>query len=64
MSPPRVKCPTCRRELDWATSPSRPFCSERCRLVDLGAWVSEQRVIPGEAADPESELPGNESAPD
>ena len=50
MSPARVKCPTCRRELDWTTAPFRPFCSERCRLVDLGAWLTEQRVIPDTSA--------------
>ncbi len=55
MAPPYIKCPTCRRELDWATADSRPFCSERCRLVDLGAWVSEQRAIPGEPADPDAD---------
>jgi uncharacterized protein len=48
MSPARVKCPTCHRDLDWDTAPFRPFCSERCRLIDLGAWLSEQRAIPGE----------------
>jgi uncharacterized protein len=48
MSPQAVKCPTCRREMDWSSSPFRPFCSERCRLIDLGAWLSEQRAIPGE----------------
>jgi len=36
--------------LDWETAPFRPFCSERCRLIDLGAWLSEQRAIPGESA--------------
>ena len=42
-----VKCPTCRRSVEWSdASPYRPFCSERCRLVDLGAWFSEQRAIP------------------
>ena len=50
MSLPTVNCPTCGRELEWAGAPFRPFCSERCRLVDLGAWVSEQRAIPGESA--------------
>jgi endogenous inhibitor of DNA gyrase (YacG/DUF329 family) len=35
--------------LDWDTAPFRPFCSERCRLIDLGAWLSEQRAIPGES---------------
>ncbi|HKD53993.1 MAG TPA: DNA gyrase inhibitor YacG [Steroidobacteraceae bacterium] len=54
MSPVRVKCPTCQRELDWATAPFRPFCSERCRLIDLGAWLSEQRAIPGDSAPEES----------
>jgi uncharacterized protein len=51
MSPARVKCPTCHRDLDWDTAPFRPFCSERCRLIDLGAWLSEQRAIPGENAE-------------
>jgi uncharacterized protein len=50
MSPPSVKCPTCQRELEWEHAPFRPFCSERCRLIDLGAWLSEQRAIPGESA--------------
>lgn len=65
MSPLFVMCPTCRRKLDWETAGSRPFCSERCRLVDLGAWVSEQRVIPGEPAVLESgEAPDPDSVPD
>ena len=50
----RVKCPTCRRELDWETAPYRPFCSDRCRLIDLGAWLSERHAIPAEDAPPES----------
>ena len=49
MSPATVTCPTCGRDLDWAGAPFRPFCSERCRLIDLGAWFSEQRAIPGES---------------
>ncbi|HTO42749.1 MAG TPA: DNA gyrase inhibitor YacG [Burkholderiales bacterium] len=48
MSPARVKCPTCQRDLDWEAAPFRPFCSERCRLIDLGAWLTEQRSIPGD----------------
>ncbi len=52
MAPPRVKCPTCQRLLDWEHAPYRPFCSERCRLIDLGAWLSGQRAIPGEPAHP------------
>jgi endogenous inhibitor of DNA gyrase (YacG/DUF329 family) len=46
---PIVKCPTCNRELEWSSaSPYRPFCSERCKLIDLGAWLSEERSIAGE----------------
>jgi len=36
--------------LDWESAPFRPFCSERCRLIDLGAWLSGQRAMPGESA--------------
>jgi uncharacterized protein len=61
MSAARVKCPTCGRELEWATTPARPFCSERCRLIDLGAWLSEQRSIAGES--PTAETPFTESEP-
>jgi uncharacterized protein len=66
MSPTRVKCPTCHREIDWSASPFRPFCSERCRLIDLGAWLSEQRGIPGdrptgEPGSDEEEQPPNEA---
>jgi endogenous inhibitor of DNA gyrase (YacG/DUF329 family) len=44
-----VTCPTCQRKVAWSPdSPFRPFCSERCRLIDLGAWVSEERSIPGD----------------
>jgi len=50
MAVQRVKCPTCQREIDWSQSPFRPFCSERCRLIDLGAWLTEKHAIPGEAA--------------
>jgi len=54
----RVKCPTCKRELDWSEEfPWRPFCSERCKLVDLGAWVAGDRAIAGE---PEEQPPDND----
>jgi endogenous inhibitor of DNA gyrase (YacG/DUF329 family) len=52
MSPARVRCPTCRRETAWDGA-FRPFCSERCRLIDLGAWLSEQRSIPGDSTEPQ-----------
>lgn len=42
-----VKCPTCGAPVAWGPeAPFRPFCSERCRLIDLGAWASESYRIP------------------
>jgi uncharacterized protein len=53
-----VKCPTCGRSIEWSeVSPFRPFCSERCKLIDLGAWFSEQRGIPDEKSPDDSEEP-------
>lgn len=47
----QVKCPGCGKPLDWNSAGRwRPFCSERCKLIDLGAWISEQHAIPGEPA--------------
>ncbi|WP_054773187.1 DNA gyrase inhibitor YacG [Methylogaea oryzae] len=44
-----VKCPTCRKPVPWLPSQRyRPFCSERCKLIDLGEWANEGHVIPGE----------------
>ena len=52
-----VKCPTCRKMHEYdIKSPFRPFCSERCKLIDLGAWASGDYRIestPG-TADPEA----------
>ena len=49
----RVPCPICRRETPWEGNPFRPFCSERCRMIDLGTWAGEGYRIAGEAAVPE-----------
>lgn len=40
-----VKCPTCKRVGDWFAGEFGPFCSKRCRLVDLGKWFSEENKI-------------------
>ncbi len=43
-----VDCPTCGAPVEWsAASAFRPFCSERCKLIDLGAWAAEEHAIPG-----------------
>jgi endogenous inhibitor of DNA gyrase (YacG/DUF329 family) len=41
-----AKCPRCGRETESAGNPYRPFCSKRCKLIDLGNWVSETYRIP------------------
>jgi hypothetical protein len=47
-----VKCPTCEKLVEWIPeNPWRPFCSERCKLIDLGEWASESHRIPGKEAD-------------
>lgn len=44
-----VNCPTCNTQVAWTENfPDRPFCSERCKMIDLGAWSSEEHVIPGQ----------------
>ena len=46
-----VKCPICDKAVAWvASSKYRPFCSDRCRLIDLGEWADGKRAIP---SDPE-----------
>jgi len=45
----KIKCPKCKKEVDWEGNEWRPFCSERCKMVDLGAWVSENYSIEGDA---------------
>jgi uncharacterized protein len=41
----RIKCPTCKKEGDWFAQPFGPFCSKRCKLVDLGKWFSEENAV-------------------
>ena len=44
-----VNCPTCMTKVPWSeTSPWRPFCSQRCKLIDFGDWASQRHSIPGE----------------
>lgn len=60
MAARKVRCPQCGAEVLWAPENSwRPFCSERCRQIDLGCWASESYRIPveEEAGEPGSEIP-------
>lgn len=56
--PQRLPCPTCQRPIEWSDQfPYRPFCSERCRLIDLGAWLSEKHAIAGDVAEGPDDAP-------
>ena len=55
-----VRCPTCARVVEWTeNSPWRPFCSERCKLIDLGAWATESYRVPAEEQDPPQDEPSS-----
>jgi len=45
------RCPLCGAAASWEGNPFRPFCSERCKLIDLGRWLGEQYRVPIESAD-------------
>jgi len=52
-----LRCPTCKKEFSPEESTAMPFCSERCRLIDLGRWLDEENrlpIDPEEAEDAES----------
>jgi uncharacterized protein len=48
-----VSCPVCKNKTTWEENSWRPFCSERCKLIDLGKWALEDYRIPAEEADQE-----------
>ena len=41
-----IRCPQCHRPTVWADNDNRPFFSERCRVIDLGAWADETYRVP------------------
>lgn len=51
--PLQLACPTCNTLIEWTEKfPARPFCSARCKLIDLGEWANETHTIAGEPVDP------------
>ena len=50
-----VTCPVCKKKTPWKNNSFRPFCSDRCRLIDLGKWASDEYRIPGEKKDTSDE---------
>lgn len=50
-----VKCPSCGKEVEYQGNEFRPFCSERCKLLDFGAWADEEYSLPAESSSPSEE---------
>ena len=46
------KCPNCGKPVEWKDNPARPFCSERCKLIDFGAWANEEYSVPAQEPAP------------
>lgn len=60
-----MKCPNCGRPVTLKDNPARPFCSERCQLIDFGRWANEEYSVPAEEIAPLSEETGeSESSSD
>lgn len=51
----KIKCPICKKVTTWEENPNRPFCSERCKLIDLGKWAEEHYRIEGKEKQEEGE---------
>jgi endogenous inhibitor of DNA gyrase (YacG/DUF329 family) len=54
-APSRGRCPRCGKPAPGEGNPWRPFCSERCKQIDLAAWAEGEYAIAGEALPPEGE---------
>jgi uncharacterized protein len=59
----QVRCPTCKKISAWSqTNPVRPFCSTRCKDIDLGAWASDAFVVEGQSPTTAQEFDALEQA--
>jgi uncharacterized protein len=57
----KLRCPICKKPVK-STDPDSPFCSDRCRMIDLGKWASGQYVISSPVTDAEDSI--QDGAPD
>ena len=59
-APRLVACPTCGKPAPWTPENRfRPFCSERCKQIDLGAWANEEYRVPGALPLADTDTPEN-----
>ena len=61
---PQLTCPTCRAKFDSAASRALPFCSHRCRQIDLGRWLSEEQRVSMDPLGEVAEDPGESAKSD
>jgi endogenous inhibitor of DNA gyrase (YacG/DUF329 family) len=55
-----IRCPICGEKNTWSDENIfRPFCSERCKLIDLGEWADDKYRVAGEKINPEEEKKQN-----
>ncbi|NLI30139.1 MAG: DNA gyrase inhibitor YacG [Nitrospiraceae bacterium] len=53
----KITCPGCKNSTTWEENPWRPFCSERCKMIDLGRWAKEDYRIAGADDDKSAQKP-------
>jgi endogenous inhibitor of DNA gyrase (YacG/DUF329 family) len=58
MTPTPITCPICGKIFDAATTTAMPFCSERCRQIDLSRWLGENYAFPSSRLREDEEEPG------
>ncbi len=51
----QITCRICKKKTTWEENPYRPFCSDRCKTIDLGAWAAEEYRVEGKAEEEEDE---------
>lgn len=57
----KIKCANCGKQTNWEGNEFRPFCSERCRMIDFGSWIDEEYRVPAEkSANANFDLPDDE----
>lgn len=60
----KASCPICHKKVEWEGNAFRPFCSERCKLVDLGNWATESYRVPSKPDEEDEDPPGKPAEAD
>jgi uncharacterized protein len=58
-----MRCPICKKRVEWEGNRFRPFCSERCQRIDLDNWLEGRYRVPA-PADPDEEIPAEKDTQD